>query len=94
MSIAGFDHVAIPTEEAERMITFYRKLGFGVPTLEAWRVQERRAFSIQFGDNKINVHAPEMWRDARFTCAARAPCRVAAISVSCGPERSASFAST
>lgn len=55
MSVTGLDHVAIPTADAERTIAFYRELGFGVPTLEAWRVEERRAFSIQFGDNKINI---------------------------------------
>lgn len=67
MPVAGFDHVAIPTERPEEMLRFYRALGFGGPTPEEWRAENRRFFSIQFGDNKINVHAPELWRDAAFT---------------------------
>ena len=30
MSIEGFDHVAIPIGNVEKMFTFYRKLGFSV----------------------------------------------------------------
>lgn len=67
MSVAGFDHVAIPTAQPEQMLRFYRALGFGVPTPEAWRASGRPYFSIQFGENKINVHAPELWGNPAFT---------------------------
>jgi catechol 2,3-dioxygenase-like lactoylglutathione lyase family enzyme len=64
MSIAGFDHVAIPTRNPEAMIAFYRDLGFAVPDEAEWRESQRPFFSVQFGDHKINVHAPapRWWR--------------------------------
>ena len=65
--VAAFDHVAIPTARPEEMLLFYRALGFGVPSPEEWRARGVPFFSIQFGDNKINVHAPALWGDAGFT---------------------------
>jgi catechol 2,3-dioxygenase-like lactoylglutathione lyase family enzyme len=67
MTIAGFDHVAIPTAKPEEMLRFYRALGFSVPTPEEWRALRMPFFSIQFGENKINVHAPPMWGNPAFT---------------------------
>jgi catechol 2,3-dioxygenase-like lactoylglutathione lyase family enzyme len=67
MTVAAFDHVAIPTAKPEEMLQFYRALGFIVPTLEDWRVSEQLFFSIQFGENKINVHAPVIWQNPAFT---------------------------
>src|SRR5262245_47214275 len=67
MSIAGFDHVAIPTARPLEMLRFYRALGFDAPTPEAWSTTKQLFFSIQFGDNKINVHAPAIWQNTAFT---------------------------
>jgi catechol 2,3-dioxygenase-like lactoylglutathione lyase family enzyme len=67
MGVVRFDHVAIPTANPEAMLRFYHKLGFTVPTVEDWRERKRPYFAIQFGDNKINVHAPELWRDEHFS---------------------------
>jgi len=67
MPVTGFDHVAIPTAQPERLLQFYAALGFDVPTPQAWRAQSKPHFSIQFGDNKINVHAPALWQDPTFT---------------------------
>lgn len=67
MSVNGFDHVAIPTARPEEMLRFYRALGFSAPSPEEWRAQKARHFAIQFGENKINVHAPEFWQDPAFT---------------------------
>ena len=67
MGIAGLDHVAIPTARPEEMLRFYRALGFAAPTPEEWRAGGAPFFSIQFGDNKINVHAPALWQNASFT---------------------------
>lgn len=67
MSVTGFDHVAIPTTRPEEMLRFYRALGFSAPAPEEWRAQNVPFFSIQFGDNKINVHAQELWQDQAFT---------------------------
>ena len=67
MSVIAFDHVAIPTTKPEEMLRFYRALGFSAPGSEDWRAQNRPFFSIQFGENKINVHAPELWQNRAFT---------------------------
>ncbi len=67
MPVTGFDHVAIPTAQPEEMLRFYRALGFAAPTPEEWRAQGTRHFSIQFGENKINVHPPQLWQDKAFT---------------------------
>jgi catechol 2,3-dioxygenase-like lactoylglutathione lyase family enzyme len=67
MSVTAFDHVAIPTAKPEEMLRFYRALGFAVPSPEEWVARGVPFFSIQFGDNKINVHAPELWGNAAFT---------------------------
>jgi catechol 2,3-dioxygenase-like lactoylglutathione lyase family enzyme len=67
MAVVGFDHVAIPTAKPEEMMRFYRLLGFVVPTYEQWRTQDRPSFSVQFGDNKINMLAPALWQNPAFT---------------------------
>jgi catechol 2,3-dioxygenase-like lactoylglutathione lyase family enzyme len=67
MPIASFDHAAIPTAQPEEMIAFYTKLGFTPVHAEAWRQGKARAFSLAFGDNKINIHPPAVWQDTSFT---------------------------
>jgi catechol 2,3-dioxygenase-like lactoylglutathione lyase family enzyme len=67
VSVAGFDHVAIPTGQPEEMLRFYAALGFSVPTPDEFQRSGARVFSIQFGDNKINVHAPALWQQESFT---------------------------
>ena len=67
MSIIGFDHVAIPTAKPEEMLRFYRALGFSAPAPEDWRREKKPFFSIQFGANKINVHAPALWQNPAVT---------------------------
>lgn len=67
MTVTAFDHVAIPTDQPERMLVFYRAMGFAAPSPEEWRATGLPYFSIQFGENKINVHAPELWRNPAFT---------------------------
>jgi len=71
MSVAGFDHVAIPTENPAQMLRFYRALGFLAPSLEEWRARGAPSFSLQFGENKINVHAPALWKSGAFTLRGR-----------------------
>lgn len=66
MSIAAIDHVAIPTAQPQAMMEFYRALGFQVPTMAEWKAEGVPFFSIVFGDNKINVHAPEFWQEGGF----------------------------
>jgi catechol 2,3-dioxygenase-like lactoylglutathione lyase family enzyme len=60
MAIKSFDHVAIPIQNTEAMLSFYKALGFGV--------QDRgNAYSVFFGDNKINFHIPERWQTGKVT---------------------------
>jgi catechol 2,3-dioxygenase-like lactoylglutathione lyase family enzyme len=59
MAIKSFDHVAIPIQNTDAMLSFYKALGFGV--------QDRgQAYSVHFGDNKINFHSPEKWQSEKF----------------------------
>lgn len=62
MPVTGFDHAAIPTADAERLIAFYTSLGFGIDDEDGWRAGRRRVFAITFGDNKINVHPEDLVR--------------------------------
>ena len=56
MPTIGFDHIAMPTANAERLIAFYKRLGFPINNEEQWRTGTARTFSIQVGESKINVH--------------------------------------
>ncbi len=60
--IKGFDHVAIPMADVEAMLDFYRGLGFGISDDYGGRV-----YSVQCGDNKINLHSPVLWQTEKFT---------------------------
>ena len=54
--IRGFDHVALPMQNTEAMLAFYRALGCDV-------VENATACSVHFGDNMINFHRPTHWQD-------------------------------
>ena len=66
MPIAGFDHVALPTDRPEEMIEFYGRLGFIVPDAAEWRESKLPFFSVFCGDQKINFHTGALWRDPEF----------------------------
>ena len=70
MSTVSIDHIAMPTANAERLIAFYKKLGFHINDEDKWRAGNMPAFSIQVGESKINVH-PE-----GYTAALRGPTAV------------------
>jgi len=68
--VSGFDHVALPMQNTEPMLAFYRGLGFDV-------VESALACSVYIGDNMINFHRPATWQRASFTLrapAAKPPC--------------------
>src|SRR5712691_5460542 len=68
--VRGFDHVALPMQNTEAMVTFYRALGFQTS-------ETANAVSVYVGDQMINFHRPARWRDATFTLrapAATPPC--------------------
>jgi catechol 2,3-dioxygenase-like lactoylglutathione lyase family enzyme len=60
VTIRSFDHVAIPIQNVDAMLSFYRALGFGVN-------DNGPRYSVHFGDQKINFHGPEVWQSGRFT---------------------------
>lgn len=60
MALQSFDHVAIPIQNIEAMLNFYRVLGFGIKEREHF-------YSVHFGDQKINFHGPERWQSGNFT---------------------------
>ena len=63
--IGGFDHVALPMQNTDAMLAFYKSLGFEMRESAA-------AVSVYVGDtNMINFHRPSLWQSKTFTL--RAP---------------------
>src|SRR5437870_2045135 len=68
--VSGFDHVALPMQNTDAMISFYRRLGFAIR-------ENANAISVYVGDQMINFHRPTLWQNASFTLrapAAKPPC--------------------
>jgi len=68
--IRGFDHVALPMQNTEAMLAFYRALGLQV-------TENAQACSVYIGDQMINFHRPAAWQRETFTLrapAAKPPC--------------------
>ena len=68
MSIARYDHSAIPVGDADAMLAFYEKLGF---TIESFSLDGFDFWAVQAGAVKINFHAPKTWEGNAFSL--RAP---------------------
>jgi catechol 2,3-dioxygenase-like lactoylglutathione lyase family enzyme len=69
-SIRGYDHVALPMQNTEAMVAFYRGLGLEV-------AENATAVSVYIGSQMINFHLPARWQNATFTLrapAAKPPC--------------------
>src|SRR5262245_57199268 len=70
-NIIGFDHVALPMQNTDAMLAFYRALGFQM-------AENPQAVSVYVGNNQmINFHRPAAWQRETFTLrapAARPPC--------------------
>jgi len=69
-SIKGFDHVALPMQNTEAMLAFYRGLGLQVS-------ENAVACSVYIGSQMINFHRPATWQRETFTLrapAAKPPC--------------------
>ena len=58
--IAAFDHVAVPMQNTEAMVAFYRALRFDV-------MEGARTCSVHMANQKINFHRPEHWQNGTFT---------------------------
>jgi catechol 2,3-dioxygenase-like lactoylglutathione lyase family enzyme len=68
--VRGFDHVALPMQNTDAMLAFYRGLGFDV-------AESAAACSVYIGDQMINFHRPATWQRESFTLrapAAKPPC--------------------
>ena len=68
--VSGYDHVALPMQNTDAMLAFYRKLGFKL-------VESATAMSVYVGRNMINFHRPARWQDPTVTLrapAAKPPC--------------------
>jgi catechol 2,3-dioxygenase-like lactoylglutathione lyase family enzyme len=68
-TVVGFDHVALPMQNTEATVAFYRALGLEVREND-YLVQ------VYIGSQMINFHRPEVWQ-REFTLrapAARPPC--------------------
>ena len=69
-SVVGFDHVALPMQNVDAMLAFYRGLGLQIN-------EGTTACSVYIGNQMINFHRPEHWQDPSFTLrapAATPPC--------------------
>ena len=69
-NIKGFDHVALPMQNTDAMIAFYRSLGLQV-------AENAQAVSVYIGSQMINFHRPATWQRETFTLrapAAKPPC--------------------
>jgi catechol 2,3-dioxygenase-like lactoylglutathione lyase family enzyme len=68
--VSGFDHVAVPMQNTNAMVAFYRRLGFHMS-------ENENAVSVYIGSQMINFHRPTRWQDPSFTTrapAAKPPC--------------------
>ena len=68
--IRGYDHVALPMQNTDAMLAFYRSLGLQIN-------EGPQACSVYIGDQMINFHRPALWQNGTFTLrapAAKPPC--------------------
>src|SRR5256885_13755759 len=65
--VSGFDHVALPMQNTDAMIAFYRGLGFQTS-------ESANALSVYVGTQMINFHRPSLWQNQSFKIG-RASCR-------------------
>ena len=68
--VSGFDHVALPMQNTDAMVAFYRSLGFEVR-------ENANLVSVYVGMQMINFHRPALWQNPSFTLrapAAKPPC--------------------
>ena len=59
--IKGFDHVALPMENVEEMLSFYKGIGGDVR-----EEIPNMLHSAYLGRNKINLHMPRIWKSPKF----------------------------
>ena len=62
MTVSNIDHVAIPIENVDAMLDFYKLFGFKVDMSSAPLL-----FGVYTDSQKLNFHAPELWQNKRFS---------------------------
>ena len=60
MPVTGIDHVAFPTADAERTLTFYAALGFDSSGVAEWRAGRALMFALVCGQSRLNVHPEQL----------------------------------
>jgi catechol 2,3-dioxygenase-like lactoylglutathione lyase family enzyme len=60
MTIKSIDHIALPMEKVDDMLSFYQRLGFEISNQFA-----PDFYSAGLGNNKINFHAPHIWQQEK-----------------------------
>ena len=68
--IQGFDHVAVPMQNTDAMLAFYRGLGLQLN-------ETANAVSVYVGNQMINFHRPSRWKDLSAQRAPRTQTREA-----------------
>jgi catechol 2,3-dioxygenase-like lactoylglutathione lyase family enzyme len=63
MTIAGIDHAAVPIENVEEMLSFYKSLGFSV---RSFGDDDLPVHAVMHGAVRLNFHEPTTWRNADF----------------------------
>jgi lactoylglutathione lyase len=61
MGVRRLDHVAVPVDDMQAMLAFYRALGFTVDDAHAPIL-----YSVSQGDMKINLHSQRLWQSPKF----------------------------
>lgn len=61
MTIQNIDHVAIPIQAVDEMLSFYSQLGFRIDRTDAPRL-----YAVALQNQKLNFHAPVLWQNAAF----------------------------
>ncbi|MCY4657696.1 MAG: VOC family protein [Gammaproteobacteria bacterium] len=62
MTVSLIDHVAVPIQNVEAMLAFYELFGFRVD-----RTLAPNLYAVQCVYQKLNFHAPELWKNERFS---------------------------
>lgn len=61
MTVKRLDHVAVPVNDMDPMISFYTAIGFTVD-----ESMEPYLLSVCQGDMKLNLHYPDTWQNEKF----------------------------
>ena len=61
VTVRRLDHVAIPVDDMDTMLSFYTSIGFTIDDS-----MEPFMMSVCCGDMKLNLHYPQAWQSGEF----------------------------